>query len=266
MSAPQDLVSATLAERAREPRGFAATTLASLAAHVLGIVVLVFVPAQWGAGAAPEREVMTISLGGAPGPRAGGMTSMGGQAVQQAVPPQPKARPEPPRPPAQKAPEMVDPVKPDARRRPVEKPENAPREVLPDAKGRTPTRGAEVRPGNTVAQTGGSGIGFGLSTGGGGTGGEFNVGDFCCPEYLQTMLQIIQRNWNSKQQIGGTSAVRFTVNRDGTVSDVSLAKPSGYAVLDLTAQRAVAMSRMPPLPSGYTHPSLTITLTFEYQR
>lgn len=261
-----DQVSASLVERAREPSGFAATAIASLAAHMVVMAILIVVPAQWPAGAEPEREVMTISLGGAPGPRAGGMSSMGGQAVQQAVPQEPKARPEPPRAPAQKAPEMVDPVKP-ATRRPAPKPvETAPRQVLPDATGRTPTRGAEVRAGNAVAQTGGTGIGFGLSTGGGGTGGEFNVGDFCCPEYLQTMLQIIQRNWNSKQQIAGTSAVRFTIGRDGSVSGVSVARPSGYAVLDLTAQRAVAVSRMPPLPTAYPNSELTITLTFEYQR
>jgi TonB family protein len=138
--------------------------------------------------------------------------------------------------------------------------------VLPESSGRTPTRGAEVRAGNAVAQTGGTGIGFGLSTGGGGTGGDIDIGDFCCPDYLQTMLQIIQRNWNSKQQVAGVSAVRFTIARDGTTRDVSVAKPSGYAMLDLTAQRAVAMSRMPPLPGAYTNPTLTITLTFEYQR
>lgn len=260
-----DQVTAALLERTREPRGFVATTLVSVAVHAVVVVALVVVPAQWPAGASPEREVMTISLGGAPGPRAGGMTALGGRAVQQAVPQEPKARPEPPSAPAQKAPEMVDPVKPASRRPP---PTNDPevRQVLPESSGRTPTRGAEVRQGTAVAQTGGAGIGFGLSTGGGGTGGEFNVGDFCCPEYLQTMLQIIQRNWNSRQQIAGTSAVRFTIRRDGAVSDVSVARPSGFAVLDLTAQRAVAMSRMPPLPSAYPNPDLTITLTFEYQR
>lgn len=260
-----DPVSAALLERARESRGFAATTVASMAVHLLAVALLVIVPAQWRAGAAPEREVMTISLGGAPGPRAGGMTAMGGQAVQQAVPQEPKARPAPPTAPAPKPPEMIDPVKP--ARKPAPKPEpDAPRQVLPESTGRTPTRGAEVRQGNAVAQTGGAGIGFGLSTGGGGTGGEFNVGDFCCPEYLQTMLQIIQRNWNSRQQIAGATAVRFTIRRDGAVTDVSVAKPSGFAVLDLTAQRAVAVSRMPPLPGAYPNPELTITLTFEYQR
>ena len=47
---------------------------------------------------------------------------------------------------------------------------------------------------------------------------------------------------------------------------LSVARPSGFAVLDLTAQRAVAMARMPPLPAAYPNAELTITLTFEYQR
>ncbi len=261
----KDPVSAALLERAREPRGFAATTVASALVHLLAVALLVFVPAQWRAGAAPERDVMTISLGGAPGPRAGGMTAMGGQAVQQAVPQEPRPRPAPPAAPAQRAPEMVEPVK--AAPKPAQKAEpEAPRPVLPEPAGRTPTRGAEVRQGSAIAQTGGAGIGFGLSTGGGGTGGEFNVGDFCCPEYLQTMLQIIQRNWNPRQQIAGATAVRFTILRDGSVTGVSVAKPSGFAVLDLNAQRAISMSRMPPLPGAYPNPELTITLTFEYQR
>ena len=80
------------------------------------------------------------------------------------------------------------------------------------------------------------------------------------------MLQIIQKNWNSKQQVAGLAAVRFTIRRDGTLNDVSLARPSGFAVLDLTAQRAVAMSKLPPLPGAYTNDQLTITLSFEYQR
>jgi TonB family protein len=261
-----DSVSATLAERAREPKGLGTTTVVSLAAHVLAIAAVVLMPAQWRAGAAPrERDVMTISLGGAPGPRSGGMTSMGGRPVQQVAPPEPKPRPEPVQAPAVKPPEMIVPTRTPARK-PPEKVDTAARATLPDPVGRTPTKGAEIRPGNAIAQTGGGGIGFGLSTGGGGTGGEINLGDFCCPDYLQTLLQIIQRNWNSRQQIAGLSAVRFTIRRDGSLEDVSVVRPSGFAVLDLTAQRAVATSKLPPLPSAYPNQQLTITLSFEYQR
>ena len=40
-----------------------------------------------------------------------------------------------------------------------------------DARGRTPTKGDQTRPGTALADTGVRGQGFGLSTGGGTTGG-----------------------------------------------------------------------------------------------
>ncbi len=102
---------------------------------------------------------MTISLGGAPGPRAGGMTPMGGRTVQAPPPPEPVRRAETP--PAAKPPEMTLPS-PNVRPRP--RPERAP----PDATGRTPTTGPEPQEGRHARETGARGQGFGLTTGGGG--------------------------------------------------------------------------------------------------
>jgi TonB family protein len=205
---------------------------------------------------------MTISLGGAPGPRAGGMTPMGGRPVQQAVAETPKARPEPVRPPAAKAPEMTIPEKAAKTSPSRDRLSNAPQE----ARGKTPTRGPREQLGSAIAETGGQGLGLGLSTGGGGTGGDINVGNFCCPEYLSTMLQLIQRSWNQQQQVTGSTTMRFTIRRDGSMSDVQVAQSSGYAALDLASQRALMLTRLPPLPAAYTNPQLTIHLTFEYQR
>lgn len=237
----------------------------SAVGHALLIVAVLVAPSGLaGRKADAERDVMTISLGGAPGPRAGGMTSMGGQPVQQVVPPEPKARPEPPRAPAAKAPEMIEPTaKPAPKKPPVAE---APKAPVEQSFGKVPLKGTKLQTGNAIAQTGGTGIGFGLSTGGGGTGGEINLGDFCCPDYLETLLQIIQRNWDPKQQVSGVASVRFTILRDGSVTGAELAAPSGFAVLDLTAQRAILMSRFPPLPRAYSNNQLTITLSFRYQR
>ncbi len=41
-------------------------------------------------------------------------------------------------------------------------------------------------------------MGFGLSSGGGGSGGHLEVSNFCCPEYLATMAALIKANWNSQ--------------------------------------------------------------------
>lgn len=230
--------------------------------HVVVIVALVLGGAFHPAADDPPKTVMTISLGGAPGPRAGGMTPMGGRPVQQ-VQPTPPPRPEPVRPPAAKPPAMTVPMK-DARPAPPKR--EMLRQAPEEATARTPTPGPREQLGSAMAETGGQGIGLGLSTGGGGTGGEINVGDFCCPEYLSTMLQLIQRNWNEKQAVGGQVVVRFTIRRDGSIIDVQTARTSGYAALDLNAQRAVGLTRLPPLPPAYTNPSLTINLTFQYQR
>lgn len=260
-----DVVAHALVARGREPEGFRRMVAVSLAVHVVGLVGLVLTPESWRRPATPDETVaMVISLGGAPGPRAGGMTAMGGRPVQQ-VREQEPTRPEPVRAPAAREPEMVVPTR-EAPPRPTPRQPEPTRTAPQESRGRTPTEGAEVRAGSAIAQTGGSGIGFGLSTGGGGTGGEINLGDFCCPEWLTTMLQLIQRNWNSKQQVAGATTVRFTVQRDGSITDVEVARSSGYAVLDLTAQRALLTTKLPPLPAAYPNPQLTINLNFEYQR
>jgi TonB family protein len=60
--------------------------------------------------------------------------------------------------------------------------------------------------------------------------------------------------------------VKFTIERDGTLSDISLFKSSGNSVLDNAAQRAVIVTRqLPPLPGAFSNPTLTVRLNFEYQ-
>jgi TonB family protein len=109
-------------------------------------------------------------------------------------------------------------------------------------------------------------MGFGLSTGGGGAGGYLDVGNFCCPEYLTTMIQLVQRNWNSKQRIAAANMVKFTILRDGSLSGVELEQSSGYAALDLASQRALIVTRqLPPLPAAFPNESLTVHLRFQYQ-
>lgn len=238
--------------------------VSSTLAHVAAVAILVWMPGVLGR-LPPEqpREVMTISLGGAPGPRAGGMTPLGGRPVQQVIP-EPPRTPQPVRPPAVRQPEMTVP-QPEARRPPP-----PPREMLgsapEEARGTVLTQGPREQLGSTVAVTGGQGMALGLSTGGGGTGGEIKLGDFCCPEFLQTMLALIQRNWSDKQPVAGATTVRFTIKRDGSVSAIDVARSSGYAALDLAAQRAVGLAKFPPLPAEYSNPELTINLIFQYQR
>ena len=159
---------------------------------------------------------------------------------------------------------MTLPVDVGRRLEPETQVETAPEE----ARGSTPTKGPELLEGSAMADTGVQGIGVGLSGGGlRGSGGELSLSDFCCPEYLSTMLQVIRRQWDSNQQVPGLVVVRFTIQRDGAIVDVAVDRSSGYFALDTSAQRAILLTQqLPPLPSAFSEPSLTVRLTFEYQR
>jgi len=188
---------------------------------------------------------------------------MGGRPVQAQTPP--NAPKEAVRPPAAAAPEMTVPA-PGAK---AAKAASAAVKQAPDeARGRTPTRGAQTQAGSAVAVTGARGQGFGLSTGGGpGVAGTLDVGDFCCPEYLTTMVTRIKASWNANQNINGLTIIKFTIRRDGTLDDISQEQSSGFPIADLAAQRAVILTKqLPGLPAAFPNPTLTVHLNFKYQR
>lgn len=244
--------------------GFGRMVTISLGAHVVALAAIALAPTNWGgASRRSQTTPMMITLGGTPGPRSGGMTMIGGRPVQQVAPLPPPTKPTSVAPPAPKAPEMVLP-QPNARSKPAAQ---TPAKTPDEAKSRKPTTGPEVRSGSAVAETGGQGIGFGLTTGGGGgTGGYLDVGNFCCPEYLETMRMLITRNWRSQQRAQGTVQVKFTIQRGGELTEVELEKRSGYFVLDTEAQRAILLTKqLPPLPSAFTEDHLTVHLIFQYK-
>ena len=66
------------------------------------------------------------------------------------------------------------------------------------------------------------GQGFGLSTGSRASGGTLDVANFCCPEYLQTMVQRIRSVWAQNQGVDGLCTIKFTIQRDGKITDTSV--------------------------------------------
>ena len=169
---------------------------------------------------------------------------------------------EPIRPPAARAPEMIEPTKTAPK-----KTESKVRDDVKDPKSRTPTKGKEVEKGSAVAETFGRGQGFGLSSGGGGTGSYLDTANFCCPEYIALMIQQIHGNWDKRVEVPGLVTVQFTIQRDGRISDILLNRSSGYVANDLNAQRALARTRqLAPLPAQFPNTTLGVYLTFEYQR
>jgi TonB family protein len=261
----REAVSDVLSARNQVADGLTRMVMVSLGAHLVLVALVALVPGEW-LGSSAERDVprMMISLGGAPGPDTGGMTQMAARPVQQVAPEQPKERFV--QAPAANTPKMTVPepaAKPRTRPTRVEKP--AERSTT-----RKPSTGAEIQSGASRVDTGGVAVPFGgLSQGGGGGQGltPLNVENFCCPEYLRTMLDLIRRNWNPKQGAFGEVVVKYTVRRDGMLTQIEVSRPSNNPVLDLESRRAVINTRqLPPLPAQYTEPHLTIHLTFEYKR
>jgi TonB family protein len=259
-------VTDVLRHRMEAPAGLQQMAVVSVLLHGAVLAVFVLAPGAWFARRAEApRTIMTISLGGGtPGPENGGMTNIGGRAVQAEK--APDAPREAVRAPAAKTPQMTI---PERGAKPI-RPSTTPIKEGPDsARGRTPSRGAETAPGTSAAETGVRGQGFGLSTGGGsGLGVRLDItGDFCCPDYILLMIDKIRANWNQRVDAVGETTVMFTIQRDGRITNPVTESSSGYAALDLNAVRALVLTRqLPALPDAYPNPSLTMHLIFQYSR
>ena len=231
----------------------------SVAVHVGAVLLFLVVPRDWFSD--PPRRVMTISLGGTAGPRSTGTTSIGGRTVESVTPPPRRPEPIPPT-----APLKPDPVaaKPPPPVKPPPKPAATAKPAKPEPAVRPPTTGPQLTQGNTPVDTGARGQGQGLTFGGGGTGGETNLADFCCPEYIALLTQQIDANWQKAQPQRGTTVIRFSILRDGSIADLTVIKPSGSPLLDRASQRALLAAKLPALPSQYKAERLTVNLTFPY--
>ena len=259
-----DVVTEVLLDRTREAETFTQMVIVSLVAHALVITAVALAPGRWGSTAVDNRPVMTISLGGAPGP-VQGRNPISGKAVQEVAPEPAKARNDSP--PALAKPEMVEPVKA-AKPSPKAPARPEPKKPEPQLHGSKPTQGAEIKAGAAKVETHGAAIPFGgLATGGGGAGQAYtDYANFCCPEYLTTVTQMIQKNWKSKQGQDGSAVIKFSIRRDGTIVDVVVEQGSNQ-FLNLASQRAILVTqRVPALPAAFTPEQLTLHLVFQYQR
>src|SRR5215510_6377480 len=165
-----DAVTEVLLDRSHHVDRLSRMMAVSLAAHAALLAAVAISPRLFPDADVDPAHVMTIQL-------AGGDTVIQGRnpisnmAVQVAVPEATKIRNDAP--PAAAKPEMVEPVakKPEPKTPP--KPE--PKKTEPQLHGRTPTQGAEVKPGTARVQTGQTAaVPFGgLATGGGPIGGAY---------------------------------------------------------------------------------------------
>lgn len=261
----QEAVSSILIGRSREADGLSRMVLISLVIHGVLMTALVLVPRDWlRMPAAEEAAPMMISLGGVPGEDTGGKTSITSRPVQDTAPADAKPVNTPP---AAKTPEMTVP-EPDVKPKPIAKPVTKPVE---QSATRKPTTGPELKSGAArVVTPKAAEIPFGglSESSGGSTGGpRLDVANFCCPEYIETMTQRIRTNWDQQQGAAGQTIVKFTIRKDGMLTNVEVEKSSNNPLLDLESRRAVLMTKqLPALPGQFDRPTLTVYLTFDYKR
>jgi outer membrane biosynthesis protein TonB len=259
-----DAVTEILIDRSQQADKVTRMVIVSLIAHAALITAIAFAPSRWGSTPVDNSHVMTISLGGAPGPKQG-KNPISDKPIQEAVPDTVKPRNEAP--PALVKPEMIEPVK-TAKPEPRTAAKPEPKKDVPQLHGSKPTQGSEVKAGPAKVETHGAAIPFGgLSTGGGGAGAAYtDYANFCCPEYLTNVTELIRKNWNSKQGQDGSSVVSFSIRRDGSIVDVKVDQ-GGNQILNLASQRAILLTqRVPPLPAAFTPEELTLHIAFQYQR
>lgn len=255
-----DAVSEVLVARTPKDESLSSMLGASVLAHVVVVGAIMFMPAWWFAHEPAPENVLEISLGGPIGPDTSGLTSMTSRTIQQVQTELPKAV-EPVRPPQAQTPEMVEPTKAPPKK-------TTPNKVdAKDPRSNKPTQGEEIRKGSSIAENKARGQGFGgLSSGGGGTGAQVEVANFCCPEYLATMTALIKANFASQQNAVGVTRMRFVVRRDGSLVDITVLRSSGVQTLDFFAERALKLTKLPPLPAGYPDGTLPVQLAFEFSR
>ena len=78
----------------------------------------------------------------------------------------------------------------------------------------------------------------------------------------------VYKNWIVPQSVmfgfRGHVDIAFTVERNGTISELKILKGSGTPALDKAAQFALEGSRFLPLPADYGPPRVTMQVTFFY--
>ena len=266
-------VHTTFVPSADETRALARFVRWSVAVHVALVVIVVLLPREWFSREPESRTVMSISLGGTPGPRSTGTSAIGGRTVEDVAPPTRRIESTPPSPPppVEPLPAVRTPPPPTgppvAITKPPPPPAPAPARPAPTRPAaRPPVTGPRVARGNTPVETGAQTEGSGLTFGGGEGGGVTSLADFCCPTYASIIVSRVYDNWNRNQSGRGTTTLRFVIRRDGSIDrdSIQVTKSSGSSLLDRNSEAALLQVRLPRLPAEYTEETLIVNLNFPY--
>lgn len=96
---------------------------------------------------------------------------------------------------------------------------------------------------------------------------SFDTQGYALGEYERKVHQAVEREWNPSvvtRQLGirGCTLASFTIERNGTVSAVTLLNTSSVSSYDQAALAALKNVRLPPLPAGYPLPQMTSSIGF----
>ena len=261
----QEAVTDVLRARSQQVDRVGRAMMGSFAVHGVAIAMVVIAPKIW-PHHKPEPPLMVITLGtGAEGPKTGGVTPLAGRPVEDVAPPPKRAVPIPMVPPKSAvAPEPEPAKKPAVKPKPKLDEYTKPPTLIP----RPPTTGAVIAPGLAAVETGAKGTGTGLATGAAGDHDiELDVKNFCCPDYLNDMKQVIRSHIDLGTPEQGEVVVSFIIQKDGTLKDAKLEKGSPFEALNLAAQRGLRATPMvPKLPREFTGNQLTVHLTISFGR
>lgn len=222
--------------------------IGTTAVHLLMVVAAVVLASRAPAVSPAVYEVKLIAAP-APGPAPR-------RAVQEAVP---ESRPEPapttPVEPVRETPRAAQPAArtpppppPPAADPPAASQRNDP--ALPTRSDNTPLPGERPSTGQDILNFTQEGLRF-----------EY-------PDYTRNVIQRILERWVNP--VGGNTRLRtdilFTIQRDGSVTGISIGRRSGSTAFDLAALRAVqsaaADQAFGPLPAGFSGESLPISFYF----
>jgi TonB family protein len=89
--------------------------------------------------------------------------------------------------------------------------------------------------------------------------------------YAQSMVSKIRVNWYANMPqlirtgIGGVATIRFTIQRDGRITDIVILKSSGHPPYDFAARKAIELSSpLNALPADFPNPDERVTAMFYY--
>lgn len=90
-------------------------------------------------------------------------------------------------------------------------------------------------------------------------------------DYAQSMVSKIRVNWYAhmpqiiRTGMKGVVTIRFTIHRDGHITDVTILRSSGVPPYDLAARKAIELSSpLRALPKDFPNPTERVTCIFYY--